>query len=268
MKRAAKIFYRKLVNYFNYNSFKSLGIPRSFYKELLNPVNSTSSILFNKPIEFSSKKWYKHGLEEIFFDQTYMFQSSKKSPDIIDCGANIGMSIIYFRRLFPESRIVGFEPDKFVFNQLQKNLSHYNFSQVELVEKAVWIRNEKLQFSSEGSVGGSIQSRTEFKTIEVESMRLRDYLSQEVDFLKIDIEGAELEVLRDCSDKLSNVKNIFVEYHSNYNEPQMLDEILSILKKTGFRFYIKEAWVNLKHPFVDRKSSWFDLQLNVSGYRV
>ena len=63
----------------------------------------------------------------------------------------------------------------------------------------------------------------------VRCVRLNDLLNEEIDFLKIDIEGAELPVLKDCSDNLKNVKNLFVEYHGKYDEMFKLNEILEIL---------------------------------------
>ena len=52
----------------------------------------------------------------------------------------------------------------------------------------------------------------------VTCVRLKDLLDDDIDFLKIDIEGAEYAVLKDCSDDLTNVKNLFVEYHGTYQK--------------------------------------------------
>ncbi|MDQ0640901.1 hypothetical protein QF042_004466 [Pedobacter sp. W3I1] len=93
-------------------------------------------------------------------------------------------------------------------------------------------------------------------------------MTQKIDFLKIDIEGAEYLVLKDIEDNLSNVENLFIEYHSSPDCKQTLSEILGILTKSGFRFYIKEAWDNLPIPFEHRlyKPFW-DLQLNIFAFR-
>jgi hypothetical protein len=63
---------------------------------------------------------------------------------------------------------------------------------------------------------------------------LRDLLDSPVDFLKIDIEGAEYAVLKDCRDRLQNVRNLFVEYHAAPDEPQRLNEMLSWFSEAGF----------------------------------
>ena len=97
--------------------------------------------------------------------------------------------------------------------------------------------------------------------------RLRDLLDREVDMLKLDIEGAETEVLRDCAAELHCVKNLFVEYHSYLNQPQTIDEILGILKASGFRVYL-ESDQQLRQPFLWRPIKLgMDLRLNIFAYR-
>ncbi len=102
-----------------------------------------------------------------------------------------------------------------------------------------------LNFSASGNLGGSLthnklgQEVSENNSLPVSAIRLYDLLDKEIDFLKIDIEGAEIEVLKDCEDRLKNVVNIFVEYHSNPNDKQELDAVLSILTNAGFRYDIK-----------------------------
>ena len=106
------------------------------------------------------------------------------------------------------------------------------------------------------------------KIIEVETIRLRDYLIRKVDFLKIDIEGAENEVIEDIKDLLHHVERIFVEFHSFNNKEQMLPEILAILKNAGFRLHISSPGLVSKNPFVKLNSyANMDNQLNIYGFR-
>jgi Methyltransferase FkbM domain len=94
-------------------------------------------------------------------------------------------------------------------------------------------------------------------------LRLRAYPTGRVDFLKLEIEGAEVDVLLDCADVLPNVRNVFVEYHSFATEEQRLDELLTLLKTSGFRVYIQTA-ICPPQPFVATPSHLgMDLQLNV-----
>jgi hypothetical protein len=73
-----------------------------------------------------------------------------------------------------------------------------------------------------------------------------------VDFLKIDIEGAEWNVIQNISNELNKVEHLFLEYHGKTIETQKLSELLNILKNSGFSVYIRNAADNLKYPFYKR----------------
>lgn len=101
-----------------------------------------------------------------------------------------------------------------------------------------------------------------------DTTRLSKYLMQKVSFLKLDIEGAEYEVLHECRELLGNVQNIFVEYHSFADKKQELSGILKILENAGFRYYIEHIGVKSHHPFIGISNYvGFDNQLNIFGYR-
>ncbi len=125
------------------------------------------------------------------------------------------------------------------------------------------------KFFSEGADGNRIALKEDKKNItEIKTTRLIHYLDNPIDFLKIDIEGAEYCVLQDCKDALGKVQNLFVEYHSFVNQEQKLDEILKILKKAGFRYYINQSGTSLHSPFIQKKSDLsMDLQLNIFAYK-
>ena len=58
---------------------------------------------------------FRLGYKELFRHETYKFLATKQAPKIIDCGTNIGMSIIYFKTLYPDASITAFEADPFIF---------------------------------------------------------------------------------------------------------------------------------------------------------
>jgi FkbM family methyltransferase len=121
---------------------------------------------------------------ELFENEIYRFNSSNKTPLILDCGTNIGLSVIYFKRLHPDSRIIAFEPDPNIFNVLQGNVE--SFKDVELINKAVWTSETTLEFMAEGSAGGRLVSiEQNAKKYQVSTVRLRDYLKEPIDMLKI-----------------------------------------------------------------------------------
>ena len=206
---------------------------------------------------------------ELFELEIYKFKSDKKAPLIIDCGANIGLSVIYFKRLFPNAKVIAFEPDKKIFDYLKFNIDSFDFTDVKLINKGLWKEETTLRFFSEGADGGRIALENDENIVEIQTVKLSEYLKNEkVDFLKIDIEGAETDVLIESEKYLKNVDKIFIEYHSFINKRQTLSIILGILEKSGFRYYIEHIGVKSKYPFeniVDYLG--FDNQLNIFGYR-
>ncbi len=212
-----------------------------------------------------------HSLQELFEEKIYL-QSLKENCYIIDCGSNIGLSIVYFKSICPTAEIDAFEPDKINFQLMKKNLALNNFSKVSLHNKAIWTHNTTLNFINEASLGSRIGSDDKLNvTAPVQAVRLKDLLIKKVDFLKIDIEGAEYDVLLDIKDQLHWVDKMFLEYHGKFEQNNQLLEMLNIIKSSGFNFYIKEAGVVYKHPFnIERRirnATLFDLQLNIFCFR-
>jgi FkbM family methyltransferase len=211
---------------------------------------------------------YLVGVDEIFNKRVYEFRAKTSEPIIIDCGANIGLSVLYFKQLYPRGRIIAFEADPTVHEALRKNMQSFGVTGVTVVNKAVWNSETRLKFLCEGADSGRIARHTdEGRLVEVETVRLKPYLQQKIDFLKIDIEGAETEVLKDCRDDLWRVDLLFVEYHSHVSEKQNLHELLATLQQAGFRYHIKGVPL-APFPFLEHPVNMgMDLQLNIFAYR-
>ncbi len=204
-------------------------------------------------------------LKEIFVDQSYQFESRNQKPLIIDCGANMGISAVYFAKAYPAARVIAFEADPNIFRFLLKNLEANNIANVEPINKAVWTHENGIVFGSEGADAGSIFFP--HNVVKVPSVRLRDYLTETIDMLKLDIEGAEEQVLIDCQDKLNTVQNCFIEFHSVKDREQKLDKILHILSTNGFRYYIQSVHTR-ENPLCQLdQEGIFDLQLNIFATR-
>ena len=200
-------------------------------------------------IDLADSLSFVAGYEEIFRRENYKVDFSTDDPFIIDCGSNIGLSIIYFKNRFPKAKIIGFEPDPKIFAILKKNTAR--FKDLTLYNKAVSKEKGRLSFESEGGFSGRLNNEASGKNvIAVDAVPLSPYIDRKVDLLKIDIEGAEYGVLQEIQPKMGMIDRIFVEYHSLNNRHQNLDLILSILKKEGYRLHIKEAFT-ARHPFID-----------------
>jgi FkbM family methyltransferase len=204
---------------------------------------------------------------EIFMEDSYRFSTDHPQPVVYDCGGNLGLSCLYFKKLYPNSRLKVFEADEKIAAVLRDNLKNNGIQNVEIIAKAVWKDDNGIELALEGADGASIFG-THQKT-RIESLRLKDMLAQElyIDMLKMDIEGGEWDVLLDCADELHKVKHIFVEYHAYQGHPQRLSDILQLLESKGFRYFIYNP-VSRRSPLINRNyaHSLMDLQLNIHAY--
>jgi FkbM family methyltransferase len=221
------------------------------------------------PCSVIDKSSFLSAYHEIFEREIYKFETTNPRPRIVDCGANIGLSVLYFKKIYPESVITTFEPDPRALAALKANVLAINASDVTVIPNAVAGSDGTLQFFSEGADGGRVSTEHDTTSIiSITTERLSPHLAQAVDFLKIDIEGGELEVLEEARGSLGNVNAIFVEYHSLASKPQELDKILTILSEAGFRYYIEHTGVKSDNAFIKRETHLnYDLQLNIFGYR-
>lgn len=175
--------------------------------------------------------------KDIFLKGIYRFESSKEKPRILDGGAYVGLSTLYFHGQYPHARITAFECDPNILNTLKANLQRNGASDVEVVEAALSHREGELSFYASGDDAGSLVAQ-EGEAITVKTRRLGDWLDEEIDFLKLNIEGAEMDVLRDCGDQLKQVREMVIEFHSFSDHPQRLQELLETLSQQGFRYLV------------------------------
>jgi FkbM family methyltransferase len=220
-------------------------------------------------VEFIDAASFLSAYTQIFEREIYTFSTEQPAPMILDCGANIGLAVMYWKRLFPEARIVAFEPDPGAFLALQSNCMRWSLGDVELVDAAVWTESGESEFLSDGADAGRLLTPRAKDTGSgmVRTVRLRDYLTSHVALLKLDVEGAETDVLRDCADRLDGVERLFVEWHSFVDDEQSLDELLSILRAAGFRFHLHPELVS-PSPFRSvRENAGMDQRLNIFAFR-
>ncbi|RZM01189.1 MAG: FkbM family methyltransferase, partial [Pedobacter sp.] len=142
-------------NIYDFKHGKKSKLSKSTYARLSKHdkfYRKEQSANFNDhKIHFAAPFWFLHSVHELFVGEVYRFKSDKQTPYIIDCGANIGLSVIYFKELFKDAKVLAFEADPTVYKQLQKNLGEYKYNNLDLVNAAVWDSKTTLKFSSEGS---------------------------------------------------------------------------------------------------------------------
>jgi FkbM family methyltransferase len=230
----------------------------------INCLRTRNTLITTIPDSASFLSSYK----EIFLERIYAFKFEEPSPKILDLGANIGLSVLFFKSLYPKARITAFEADSKIFEYLEKNIHGNGFSDVKLINKAAWYENTPLKFTSEGADGGRVAYDGDDNVVELNAIDIAEYLKdKKFDFLKMDIEGAEELVLPACKRYLPEIKYLFVEYHSKAGKKQSLNEIINIMAESGFRVHIHSI-IYSPSPFVEIKTNaGFDLQLNIFAWR-
>jgi FkbM family methyltransferase len=187
----------------------------------------------------------------------------------VDAGANIGLAPLYWKLHGPEFRYVGFEPDPLAAATCRANLQAWGCPGV-VHEVALAAHAGKARFRRDRADAGALAlAGAGTDTIEVTTVRLADFITEPVDLLKIDIEGAEAEVLADIEPQLGQVRNLFVEVHSRRGEPQNWGELITRLQRAGFRCYLRPLSAHGR-PFleVSSDSAGFDDQFNVFAVRL
>ncbi|KKP24445.1 MAG: Methyltransferase FkbM family [candidate division TM6 bacterium GW2011_GWF2_28_16] len=188
---------------------------------------------------------------EIFIDSIYYFVTDKNNPFIIDCGSNRGMSILFFKKIYPNARIVAFEPYDKAFEILYKNVVSNNFKDIILINKAVSNKVGKIKFYiSDETIDESFnfeKDRNNYSEYLVSTTLLSNYINEEVDLLKLDIEASELSVIEDLEQnkKLRFVKEIIMEYHHTPNlKNNKLSTLMKILEKNNFGYQIGHGLID------------------------
>lgn len=185
-------------------------------------------------------------IRQLFGDQLYSFKTDKKDPVILDCGAHVGLASLYFKEHYPAARIRAYEADAAIAALCRANLAAFGASDIEVFEAAVWTHGDGVQFDHSADDGGHV-SETQ-GTRRVPSIRLKSILAElPVDFLKLDVEGAEFQLFDDCADELTNISRMVIEVHAMGAEQAPIGALLSRLERAGFRYVLGDlhaaTWV-------------------------
>jgi len=203
-------------------------------------------------VKFSFSNWYEFVwiYKDVFILKEYAFTPKSNHPYILDCGAHIGVSTLFFKSSYPHSRVISFEPDKRNFALLKQNITQNNVQHVETVQAVLLDKDGVTEFyvqknPSGRSWGNSIDAQNlnerVYEKIKVPATKLSSYIDQPVDLIKLDIEGAELKVLHEIEHKLHLVHTIILELHTTHqNRIELYAELSELLKKHSFVHEIQE----------------------------
>jgi len=165
----------------------------------------------NNPFDFAT-------MEEVILKEDYNLNINFNPSTIIDGGANIGLTSVFFANKYPQADIVAVEPEEGNFEMLMRNTKNYR--SVRLIRAGIWNHSAILSIIDEGK-GNNSFTVTEILSPQsgsINAISIYDIMQQRnwetIDILKLDIEGAEKNVFEsDYEQWLPKVKLLIVELH-------------------------------------------------------
>jgi len=189
---------------------------------------------------------------QIFINKEYDMPFKTAPNLIIDGGANVGYSAVFFANKFPQAKIIAIEPERTNFEILRENT--INYQNIELLNSGIWNKNTYLKIQDIGVRKDAfmveevnLEEQRSFKAVTIgEILRKSGY--DAIDILKLDIEGAEKEVFSDNYEEWLNKVNILIiELHDRMKEG-CSKAFFSAIKKYNFNITFKGENIILIKP--------------------
>ena len=158
--------------------------------------------------------------QKVVIDEEYAPPENLQATGILDAGAYIGLSTLYLHHLFPDADILAIEPDPQNYQLLEKNT--HGVAGIRLLKGALWSGSSSCVFQADPSQPWASRVVTEpsEQGRPVRSIALREVegiLGKPLEFIKMDIEGAEEAAFREVSDRLAEtLKAMVIEFHERF----------------------------------------------------
>jgi FkbM family methyltransferase len=150
---------------------------------------------------------------------------------VLDVGANIGASVIFFAMNYPNARVVGIEPTRQPFVLLRRNVIDYANVQIFNVGLHSVTTKRSIYIKGSDSVANSASCNALISTSQEEvQLVAADAFTKSIgldrpDIIKIDTEGCEIPIINSVIDSFRNAKAVYIEYHSEQDRLK-IDRIL------------------------------------------
>jgi FkbM family methyltransferase len=212
---------------------------------LMIRLNRTSSMRIpgiRHPISLRSNHSDLTSFREVFLKKEYDIPIVEPfTPEIIiDAGANVGLTSVFFSNRYPNAQVISVEPDRENFECLQKNVSDYK--NIIPIKGALWSSAEEISLVDKGyGERGYIIESGGKNTVEAFSIPslMQYYDIKRIDILKIDIEGSEKEVFSVETEKwLPVTKYLIIELHDRM-KPGCSNSVFTAMSKYNFKCSIK-----------------------------
>lgn len=195
----------------------------------------------------------------IVFKKEYSVNLKPNAPLIIDCGSHIGLTVLYFKKIYPKAKIIAIEPNPENFKLLELNIKQNSLQDIRTVHAALsnregignlYINRNNPNWTWDNSVINN-KSKTN-QAIRVKTVRLSKFIRKNTDLIKLDIEGAEGMVLREAGSELRKVGNIVIEFHPKIApRTNHIRAIVKLLQRHKFKVNIYQNGKEINENNID-----------------
>ena len=185
-------------------------------------------------------------LKEKFVEGQYYFDNEKQEPVVIDCGANIGISALYFKSLYPHAIVHCFEPYSKAVDYLKRNIAANNLENVFVYQEAVSALDGEIKLNipaDANMLNPTVLVAKDSTVFEiVKSVKLSSFVNsikENIDLIKLDVEGAEYDIVEDLNNSgilaTGKVRMLIVEYHDSvFKDALRLQQFIGMLSDNNY----------------------------------
>lgn len=193
-------------------------------------------------------------MKEVFLTGVYqptLDQLHEPVRQIVDLGANVGLSVRLWLQHFPQARVLAVEPDAANYAALIGNLAAVHVADTVSCVMACVAGRPGTVYLDRSAEDCAIHVSDQANGDPVRAMTMPQLLDEanftgEIDLLKMDIEGAEADVLADCSAWIGRVKLLVIELHGEYAQDRLIED----LSRNGGRFELLHGDVTAGNPLL------------------
>lgn len=181
-----------------------------------------------------------------------------ESDIVVDIGAHIGLFTLFAAQFCKKGKIYCFEPVKENYEMLLSNISLNRLSNVSAFNMAVTDKTSPVRIFLNSDESGHTMFEQNSTSIEAQSTTLKSILDDNnissCDFVKMDCEGAEYDIIRTLPQEYFNkIKKMIIEYHMADNKPELLQQLISKLKSSSFDVRQKTLFADIGFLYVKTK---------------
>jgi len=178
---------------------------------------------------------------------------------VVDMGAHIGAFAVRAARLAHRGQVYAYEASAKNYALLTENRQLNNLKNLHIENSAVSDRCGELPLYTPAgnSILGSLLQETSSSIEMVQATTFSDIIAEhaleQIDFLKVDVEGAEFEILFDCSDEtLAKIRHLVIEYHDFEGGKRSHLDLVELLNLHGFKVVVEKGIFPQPHWFGTR----------------